>query len=78
MKEATNRSTFRWVHITCGIPILGYVYDSPSDTHYYAPVVRYIFLPALLLSGLWLWKGHVVRQVISRISAGSTGLYWSL
>jgi hypothetical protein len=28
---------FRWIHIVCGIPILGYIYDSPSDTHNYAP-----------------------------------------
>ncbi len=69
MKEATKRWIFRWVHIICGIPILGYIYDSPSDTHNYAPSVRYVFLPVLLLSGLWMWKGHVVRRLISRRSA---------
>ena len=46
MTEATKRSIFRWVHIICGIPILGYIYDSPSDTHNYAPSVRYVFLPS--------------------------------
>ena len=30
MTEATKRSIFRWVHIICGIPILGYIYESPS------------------------------------------------
>jgi len=36
---------FSLVHIICGIPILGYIYDSPSDTHNYAPVlVRPFFL----------------------------------
>jgi hypothetical protein len=66
MTEATKRSIFRWVHIICGIPILGYIYDSPSDTHYYAHSVRYGFLPVLILSGLWMWKGHVVRRLLSR------------
>jgi hypothetical protein len=66
MTEATKRSIFRWVHIICGIPILGYIYDSPSDTHYYAHSVRYFFLPLLLLSGLWMWKGHAVRRLISK------------
>jgi hypothetical protein len=51
MTEATKRSIFRWVHIICGIPILGYIYDSPSDTHNYAPSVRYVFLPVPLLIG---------------------------
>jgi hypothetical protein len=66
MKETTRRSIFRWIHIICGIPMIGYIYDSPSDTQYYAPIVRYVFLPVLLLSGLWMWKGHVVRRLISK------------
>ena len=68
MKEATKRSIFRWIHIIFGIPILGYIYDSPSNTPYYAFSIRYVFLPVLLLSGLWMWKGHVVRRLISNIS----------
>jgi hypothetical protein len=66
MKEATKRSIFRWIHIICGIPILGYIYDSPADTPYYAHSIRYGFLPVLILSGLWMWKGHVVRRLIGK------------
>jgi hypothetical protein len=69
VNRGISRSIFRWVHIICGIPILGYIYDSPSDTHNYAFSVRYVFLPVLILSGLWMWKGHVVRRLISRRSA---------
>ncbi len=65
MKEPTKRSIFRWIHIVFSIPILGYIYDSPSDTPNYASTVRYVFLPVLLLSGLWMWKGHVLRRLIS-------------
>ncbi len=71
MKEATKRSIFRWIHIIFGIPIIGYIYDSPSNTPYYAFSIRYVFLPVLLLSGLWMWKGHVVRRLISNISKTS-------
>jgi hypothetical protein len=70
MTEAAKRSIFRWVHIICGIPILGYIYDSPSDTHNYATSVRYLFLPVLLLSGLCMWKGPVVRRLFSKGSPG--------
>jgi hypothetical protein len=45
MTEATKRSIFRWIHIICGIPILGYIYDSPSDTHNYASVSGISFFP---------------------------------
>jgi hypothetical protein len=66
MKEATKRLIFRWIHIVFGIPILGYIYDSPSDTPYYASSVRYVFLPVLVLSGLWMWKGHLLRRLFSQ------------
>jgi hypothetical protein len=72
MKQATKRSIIRWIHIIFGIPILGYIYDSPSDTPNYASTVRYIFLPVLLLSGLWMWKGHVVRRLVSKGSPDRT------
>ena len=68
MTEAAKRSIFRWIHIVFGIPILGYIYDSPSDTPYYATSIRYFFVPVLILSGLWMWKGHVVRRLISKRS----------
>jgi hypothetical protein len=63
--RAISRSIFRWIHIVFSIPILGYIYDSPSDTPNYAASIRYFFLPALVLSGLWMWKGHLVRRLIS-------------
>src|SRR5215467_474352 len=66
MKEATKRWVFRWVHMVCGVPMLGYIYDSPANTANYAFIVRYVFLPVLLVSGLWMWKGHVVRRLLSR------------
>jgi hypothetical protein len=72
MKEATKRSMFRWIHIIFGIPIIGYIYDSPTDTPNYAWSIRYVILPVLLLSGLWMWKGHFVRRLLSRGSANKT------
>lgn len=68
MKEVTKRSIFRWMHIIAGVPILGYIYDSPTDAPNYAWSIRYVLLPVLLISGLWMWKGHVVRRLVSRIS----------
>jgi len=68
MQEATKRTIFRWIHIVCGIPMIGYICDSPSNTRYYAPTVRYVFLPVLLLSGLWMWKGHLLRRLFSKSS----------
>jgi hypothetical protein len=69
MKEVTKRSIFRWMHILSGIPIIGYIYDSPTDTPNYSWAIREIYVPLLVISGLWMWKGHVVRRFISKGSA---------
>lgn len=69
MSQAAVRTVFRWIHIVFGIPIIGYIYDSPKDTPYYAWSIREIILPVLLISGLWMWKGHLVRRFFSKRSA---------
>jgi hypothetical protein len=78
MSQSVTRTIFRWIHIIFSIPILGYIYDSPADTPNYAWAIREVFIPVLLLSGLWMWKGHVFRRLISRRPAGSTISYSGL
>jgi len=72
MKEATKRSIFRWIHIVFSIPILGYIYSPFEEIPKYADRVRFVVVPVMLLSGLWMWKGHVLRRLISKISAKTT------
>jgi len=69
MKDATKRSIVRWMHLVFSIPIIGYIYSPFQELPNYAPIVRYIAFPAIALSGLWMWKGHVVRRLISKTSA---------
>ena len=71
MRDSTQRSLFRWMHIVLAIPILGYVYSPFENIPQYAPATRFIFVPLLVFSGLWMWKGHVVRRLFARRSAGS-------
>ena len=68
MREATKRSILRLIHIILAIPIIGYVYSPFKELPNYAPVVRYVAVPIIVLTGLWMWKGHVVRRLISRRS----------
>ena len=69
MNDATKRSILRWNHIVFGIPIIGYIYSPFKELPNYAPVVRYVALPVMVLSGFWMWKGHVIRRLISKRSA---------
>ena len=66
MNQSTKRLILRTIHLVFGIPILGYIYSPFDQIPNYAPVVRYVALPVILLSGLWMWKGHVVRRLISK------------
>jgi hypothetical protein len=66
MNQGIKRSIVRWTHIVFGIPILGYIYSPFEEIPKYAPAVRFVFLPVLVLSGLWMWKGHVLRRLISK------------
>ena len=75
MKDSTIRSILRWIHIVVAIPILGYIYSPFDQIHYYAPITRFVFVPVIVLSGLWMWKGHVVRRLISKNSAKGAGSY---
>lgn len=72
MRDATQRRMFRWIHLVLAIPILGYVYSPFEKLPQYAPATRYVFVPILVLSGLWMWKGHVVRRLTSKRATAGT------
>ncbi len=57
------RSIFRWIHIVFSVPIVGYIYSPFDKIPQYAPVVRYVAVPVIVFSGLWMWKGHVLRRL---------------
>jgi hypothetical protein len=65
MNQSTVRTIFRWIHIVFAIPILGYIYSPFDKLPDYAPATRYVFLPVMILSGLWMWKGHLLRRLFS-------------
>jgi thiosulfate reductase cytochrome b subunit len=69
MKDATKRSILRSIHLVFAIPILGYIYSPFERLPDYAPRVRFVVVPVMVLTGLWMWKGHVLRRLISKRSA---------
>jgi hypothetical protein len=69
LNQAITRLIVRWIHIVLSIPIIGYIYSPFEEIPKYAPLVRFVFLPVMVLSGLWMWKGHVLRRLIAKRSA---------
>ena len=72
MNQSTLRLVFRWIHIVFSIPILGYIYSPFDQIPNYAPITRFVFVPVLILSGLWMWKGHILRRLVSKRSPNKT------
>jgi len=66
MNSSTKRSILRWIHIILAIPIAGYVYSPFENIPQYAGPTRFVFLPLLVLTGLWMWKGQAVRRLFSK------------
>lgn len=73
MNQVVKRSILRWIHIVFSVPIIGYVYSPFEEIPNYAPLTRYVFLPILVLSGLWMWKGHALRRLIFKGSPEASG-----
>jgi hypothetical protein len=78
VNRGITRSIFRWIHLIFGIPIIGYIYSPFDKLPGYAFRTRFVFVPAMVLSGLWMWKGHVVRRLLSKRPPSSTGVYSNL
>ncbi len=69
MRSISMRVILRWIHIIVAIPIYGYIYSPFDKLPQYAHPTRYVFFPIMVLTGLLMWKGHLLRRVFMRHSA---------
>lgn len=65
MKGSTERNLFRWLHILLSIPIIGFIYGPVSQIPEAVVAVRYVIVPMVVLSGLWMWKGHWIKRKLN-------------
>jgi hypothetical protein len=62
MKPSTLRTLLRWVHLLGAAAIGTYVYAPWRDVAALTLLLQLVVLPSLTLSGLWMWKGHLLRR----------------
>ena len=63
IRSAAQRTIFRWIHIVFSIPIIGYIY-SRFEKFPTTPTLRgFSLCLSMILTGVWMWKGHVVRRL---------------
>jgi hypothetical protein len=67
MTAAAKRTILRWIHIVFSIPIIGYVYSPLENIPEYATPTRFVFLPILVVTGLWMWKGTAIVRLFSKL-----------
>ncbi len=68
MSAAAQRAVVRWLHLMASIPIAGYIYGPVADIPRAAFAVKWVVVPVVVLSGLWMWKGHRVKKAFARSS----------
>lgn len=64
--RVSMRVILRWIHIIVAIPIYGYIYSPFDKLPQYAAPTRLVFFPLMLLTGLLMWKGHLLWRLFSR------------
>jgi len=66
MTASTQRAIVRWIHIVFGLTLIGYIYGPPEEVLPYRDNFRFFFLPAVIVTGFWLWKGPVIQRLFSK------------
>lgn len=66
MKAAIERKIIRWIHILLSIPVIGFIYGPVAKIPEAASAVKFVFFPIIVLSGLYLWKGHLLKKWLRR------------
>lgn len=56
MKEARWRVVLRWTHIILGVVLLCYIYSPFSANQGFQVFIKFIIVPAIAVSGLYIWK----------------------
>ena len=56
MNEAKVRVILRWVHIVLGLAIMCYVYSPFHRLIFFQIIVKFVIIPVITFTGLWVWK----------------------
>lgn len=69
MKAATERKVIRWLHIIISIPVIGYIYGPVKNIPEAVTLIKWVLFPLIVLSGFWMWKGHLLKKWLRKNSA---------
>ena len=64
MKNSAKRNAARILHIAAGCVLASYIYSPWGENHAFQIATKAIVIPLTIISGLWLWKGHLFSNLI--------------
>lgn len=64
MKNSAKRNAVRMLHIAVGSVLAAYIYSPWGENQAFQIATKAILIPLTILSGLWLWKGHLFSKMI--------------
>ena len=64
MNAMTFRRTIRWFHIFVGLAVGSYFYAPVPQEDWVLPLIKFVLIPLLALSGLALWQqARIMRWI---------------
>lgn len=70
MTASQERIFIRMLHLLLSIPILGYLYGPVAQIPQAAWFTRWIAMPLVILSGLWLWLKPRIKRRLGLVPPG--------
>ncbi|EEF58466.1 hypothetical protein [Pedosphaera parvula] len=71
MSPTRERNVIRMLHLVLSIPIVGFIYGPAATIPRAAWFTRFIAVPVVVISGIWLWQKPRVKRWIRGLRAGS-------
>jgi hypothetical protein len=59
------RVILRWMHIIIGLVLLCYVYSPLSQYDGFRIFVKWVAVPVVILSGVWIWKFSDINKLLN-------------
>ncbi|OGX27806.1 MAG: hypothetical protein A2705_05135 [Omnitrophica WOR_2 bacterium RIFCSPHIGHO2_01_FULL_52_10] len=66
MNEARLRAILRWIHIILGLTIMCYVYSPWATKASFQIFIKFIVVPAIAITGIWIWKFSAFNKLFRR------------
>lgn len=64
---ASTRSRLRWLHLLTAAVVGTHIYSPWSDVAWFDLTVKAIVIPAISLTGIWMWQqGRIARWLRGR------------